>query len=245
MSGRLTGKRIVVTAAANGIGKAAALAFADEGARVWACDIDADALETLDHPAIERHVLDVCDRVAIDRFVSEAGRIDVLFNCAGIVHQGTVLECDEVEWQRSMEINVSSMHRLIQAVLPGMLVSGGGSIINMSSVASSVKGFPNRYAYGASKAAVIGMTKAVAADFVKRNVRCNAVCPGTVETPSLLARIASAEDPAQALKDFVARQPMGRMATVDDVTPMLVYLASDESTFVTGQALCIDGGISI
>ncbi|NTY41069.1 MULTISPECIES: SDR family oxidoreductase [Burkholderia cepacia complex] len=245
MNGRMTGKRAVVTAAANGIGKAAALAFAAQGAKVWACDVDAQALEKVDHPAVERHVMDVCDRAAIESFVSQAGRIDVLFNCAGIVCQGTVLECDEDEWQRSMDVNVLSMHRLIQAVLPGMLVSGGGSIVNMSSVASSVKGFPNRYAYGASKAAVIGMTKAVAADFVKYNIRCNAVCPGTVETPSLLARIASATDPAQALKDFIARQPMGRMATVDDVTPMLVYLASDESAFVTGQALCIDGGISI
>ncbi|AIV73773.1 3-hydroxybutyrate dehydrogenase type 2 (plasmid) [Burkholderia pseudomallei] len=245
MSGRLAGKRAVVTAAANGIGKAAALAFAREGAKVWACDIDAAALDRIEHPSIERHRLDVCDGDAIDAFARGIGRIDVLFNCAGIVHQGTVLDCDADAWQRSMEVNVLSMHRLIRAVLPGMLASGGGSIVNMSSAASSVKGFPNRYVYGASKAAVVGMTKAIAADFVKRNIRCNAVCPGTVDTPSLRARIASAEDPVQALKDFIARQPMGRLATVDDVTPMLVYLASDESAFVTGQALCVDGGITL
>lgn len=245
MSERLKGKRIVVTAAANGIGRAAAITFARQGAQVWACDIDVAALDRVDQAGVVRRGLDVRDGPAIEALISEIGRVDVLFNCAGVVHHGSVLDCDDAEWTRSMELNVLSMHRLIRAVLPGMLAVGNGSIVNMASAASSVKGFPNRYVYGASKAAVIGMTKAIAADFVQHGIRCNAVCPGTVDTPSLRGRIANSPDPAQALRDFIGRQPMGRLASVDDITPILVYLASDESRFVTGQAMCVDGGITL
>lgn len=245
MTKRLTNQSIIVTAAASGIGRAAALAFATQGATVWACDIDASQLHTLEHPRIKHHVLDVCDAPAIQRLVEQTGPVNTLFNCAGIVHNGSVLECDDAAWMHTMDVNVTSMHRLIRAVLPDMLKNGGGSIINMASVVSSIKGFSNRYAYGASKAAVIGLSKAVAADFVTRKIRCNALCPGTVDTPSLRHRIASASDPIQAERDFIARQPMGRLATVDNITPLLVFLASDESTFVTGQALCVDGGVTI
>jgi NAD(P)-dependent dehydrogenase (short-subunit alcohol dehydrogenase family) len=242
---RLAGKTAFITAAGNGMGRAAALAFAAEGASVVATDVDAAALETLAHPRISTQVLDVCDGAAVRRAAAAAGRVDVLFNCAGIVHHGTILECDDEAWARSMDLNVGSMHRVTRAILPGMLAAGGGSIVNMASMASSIKGFPNRCVYGASKAAVIGLTKAIAADFVRQGIRCNAVCPGTVDTPSLRGRIAAAPDPAQAERDFIARQPMGRLAVVDDITPLLVYLASDESRFVTGQALSVDGGVTI
>jgi len=242
---RLAGKTAFITAAGNGMGRAAALAFAQEGASVWATDVDATALESLAHPRITARVLDVCDGAAIRRVAAEAGHVDVLFNCAGIVHHGALLECDDAAWARSMDLNVGSMHRVTRAVLPGMLAAGGGSIINMASMASSIKGFANRCVYGASKAAVIGLTKAIAADYIRQGIRCNAVCPGTVDTPSLRGRIAAAADPAQAERDFVARQPMGRLAVVDDVTPLLVYLASDESAFVTGQAMSVDGGVTI
>lgn len=245
MNQRLSGKTAFITAAGNGMGRAAAIAFADAGANVWATDIDGAALATLDHPRIRTVVLDVCAAESIRDAVAAAGPIDILFNCAGIVHHGTILECDDDAWFRTMEVNVASMHRVTRAVLPGMLAAGGGSIINMASMASSIKGFPNRYVYGASKAAVIGMSKAIAADFVGKGIRCNAICPGTVDTPSLRGRIAAAPDPAQAERDFIARQPMGRLATVDDITPMLVYLASDESRFVSGQALSVDGGVTI
>ena len=249
MTARLQHKTALVTAAGNGMGKAAALAFAEQGAQVWACDIDAAGLDRLQHPNIHGRVLDVCDGAGIAALVAEVaathGHVDVLLNGAGIVHHGTALDCDDDAWARTMEVNVSSMHRLIRAVLPGMVEAGGGSIINIASVASSIKGFANRYAYGASKGAVIGLTKAVAADFVRQQIRCNAVCPGTVDTPSLRGRIAAAADPLQAERDFIARQPLGRLATVDDITPMLVYLASDESRCVTGQALCVDGGVTI
>ena len=242
---RLAGKTAFITAAGNGMGRAAALAFAQEGASVWATDIDPAALESLAHPRIATRVLDVCDGAAIRRVADDAGRIDVLFNCAGIVHHGALLECDDAAWARSMDLNVGSMHRVTRALLPGMLAAGRGSIINMASMASSIKGFANRCVYGASKAAVIGLTKAIAADYIRQGIRCNAVCPGTVDTPSLRGRIAAAPDPAQAERDFIARQPMGRLAVVDDVTPLLVYLASDESAFVTGQAMSVDGGVTI
>ncbi len=245
MSSRLHGKTAFITAAGNGMGRAAAIAFAAEGATVWATDLDAAALATLSGERIHTRVLDVCDGAAIPPVVAEAGRIDVLFNCAGYVHHGSLLDCDDAAWARSMDLNVGSMHRVTRAVLPGMLAAGSGSIINMASMASSLKGFPNRCVYGASKAAVIGLTKSIAADYVRRGIRCNAVCPATVDTPSLRGRIAAAPDPAQAERDFIARQPIGRLATVDDITPLLVYLASDESAFVTGQALLVDGGVTI
>jgi 2-keto-3-deoxy-L-fuconate dehydrogenase len=242
---RLHGKSVFITAAGNGMGRAAALAFAERGARVWATDIDAVALQVIVHPAITCRVLDVCDAAAVRQVAAEVGRVDVLFNCAGIVHHGSILDCDDADWARSMDVNVGSMHRVTRAFLPGMLAAGHGSIINMASMASSIKGFANRCVYGASKAAVIGLTKSIAADFVRDGIRCNAVCPGTVDTLSLRGRIAASANPAQAERDFVARQPMGRLAVVDDITPLLVYLASDESSFVTGQALSVDGGVTI
>jgi 2-keto-3-deoxy-L-fuconate dehydrogenase len=242
---RLAGKTAFITAAGNGMGRAAALAFAAEGASVWATDVDAHALEWMAHPRIITRVLDVCDGTAIRSVVAEAGRIDVLFNCAGIVHHGSLLDCDDEAWARSMDLNVGSMHRVTRAVLPGMLAADGGSIINMASMASSIKGFPNRCVYGASKAAVIGLTRSIAADYLSQGVRANAVCPGTVDTPSLRGRIAAAADPVRAERDFIARQPMGRLALVGDVTPLLVFLASDESSFITGQSLSVDGGVTV
>ncbi|MFH1796235.1 MAG: SDR family oxidoreductase [Pseudomonadota bacterium] len=248
---RLKGKRILVSAAANGIGRGSAIACAAEGAEVVAVDISSEGLANLaaENPAIRTHVLDVRDRAAIDAFARIAGRLDGLFNCAGFVHNGTVLDISEDDWAFSFDLNVTSMYRMIQALLPGMLEradeTGGASILNMASMASSIKGFPNRTLYGASKAAVIGLTKGVAADFVRRGIRCNALCPGTVDTPSLRSRIASAPDPVQAEKDFIARQPVGRLATVDDITPQIVFLLSDESRFVTGQAILVDGGVTI
>jgi 2-keto-3-deoxy-L-fuconate dehydrogenase len=207
--------------------------------------VDAHALEWMAHPRIITRVLDVCDGTAIRSVVAEAGRIDVLFNCAGIVHHGSLLDCDDEAWARSMDLNVGSMHRVTRAVLPGMLAADGGSIINMASMASSIKGFPNRCVYGASKAAVIGLTRSIAADYLSQGVRANAVCPGTVDTPSLRGRIAAAADPVRAERDFIARQPMGRLALVGDVTPLLVFLASDESSFITGQSLSVDGGVTV
>lgn len=248
---RLQDKRILITAAAQGIGRASALACAREGARVIATDINAELLSTLkdEAPNIETRMLDVTSADAIHSLAKETGALDALFNCAGFVHHGTVLDAGEQDWDFSFDLNVKSMYRMIHAFLPAMLKhaaqTGTVSIINMASMASSIKGFPNRTLYGATKAAVIGLTKAVAADFVKQGVRCNALCPGTVDTPSLRGRIAAAADPIQAERDFIARQPMGRLATVDDITPMVVYLASDESRFVTGQCLLVDGGVTI
>jgi len=248
---RLRGKRILVSAAANGIGRGSAIACAAEGADVVAVDISAEGLATLaaENPVIRTHVLDVRDRAAIDAFSRFVGPLDGLFNCAGFVHNGTVLDISEDDWAFSFDLNVTSMYRMIQAMLPGMLeraaTTGGASILNMASMASSIKGFPNRTLYGATKAAVIGLTKGVAADFVRCGIRCNALCPGTVDTPSLRGRIAAAPDPVQAEKDFIARQPVGRLATVDDITPLVVYLLSDESKFVTGQAVLVDGGVTI
>ena len=328
---RLAGKTILITAAAQGIGRASALACAKEGAHVIATDINFSLLEEL--PKLSKHIqiehldvcdaqaikslasrtpaldvlfncagmvhhgsvlecdddawalsfnvnvtsmhrmiraflpgmlerakttlskhiqiehLDVCDAQAIKSLASRTPALDVLFNCAGMVHHGSVLECDDDAWALSFNVNVTSMHRMIRAFLPGMLerakTTRSASIINTASIASSIKGLPNRYAYGASKAAVVGLTKALAADFVGQGLRCNALCPGTVDTPSLRGRIAAAPDPVAAEKNFIARQPIGRLATVDDITPMVVFLASDESRYITGQNLSVDGGISI
>lgn len=250
--GRLQGKRVLITAAAQGMGRACALACAAEGATVIATDIDAAFLATLaqESSAIQTELLDVRDSAAVQALAARTPALDVLFNCAGIVANGSVLDCSEADWDKSFDINVKSMYRMCQAFLPGMLAHAKAhgssvSIINMASMASSIKGFVNRCAYGATKAAVIGLTKSIAADFIRQGVRCNALCPGTVDTPSLRGRIASAADPVQAEKDFIARQPIGRLATVDDITPLVVYLASDESQFVTGQAWLVDGGVTI
>jgi 2-keto-3-deoxy-L-fuconate dehydrogenase len=248
---RLGGKRILVSAAAQGIGRASALACAAEGAEVIAVDINDKALASLssENGAIRKFRLDVRDKEAIDTLARQVGPLDGLFNCAGFVHNGTILDIAEDDWASSFELNVTSMYRMIRTFLPGMLDraadAGGAAVLNMASMASSIKGFPMRTAYGATKAAVIGLTKGVAADFVKQGLRCNALCPGTVDTPSLRGRIAAAADPVQTEKDFIARQPMGRLATVDDITPMVVFLLSDESRFVTGQALLVDGGVTI
>jgi 2-keto-3-deoxy-L-fuconate dehydrogenase len=219
---------------------------------VWATDINTQLLEALatEHPAIQVASLDVRSDAAVSALISRTGAVDVLFNCAGVVTNGSVLEGSEADWDLSFDLNVKSMFRMVRAFLPGMLAraqaqGSTASLINMASMASSIKGFPNRCAYGATKAAVIGLTKSLAADYVTAGLRANALCPGTVDTPSLRGRIASAADPVQAEKDFIARQPMGRLATVDDITPLVVYLASDESRFVTGQSLLVDGGVTI
>jgi 2-keto-3-deoxy-L-fuconate dehydrogenase len=246
MERRLAGKVAFVTAAAQGMGRAAALAFAGEGARVWASDINASALADLEgKQGIQTRVLDVTDEAAIARVAREAGEIDILFNCAGIVHHGSILDATPKDWDQAFAVNVKSMYLVSRAFIPGMLKKGRGSIINMASVASSIRGLPNRFVYGASKAAVIGLTKSIAADYVAKGIRCNAICPGTVDTPSLQGRINAFADPVQARKDFVARQPMGRLGTVDDITGILVFLASDESLFATGNAYSIDGGMTI
>jgi 2-keto-3-deoxy-L-fuconate dehydrogenase len=247
MSGRLSGKHALITAAGAGIGRATALAFADAGARVLATDIDGDALASLAaaHPSITTQVLDVTDPAAIATLVGAAGPIDTLFNCAGYVHAGTILDTDEASWRRSFSINVDSMFHLCKAVLPGMLERGGGSIVNMSSVASSIKGVPNRFAYSATKAAVIGLTRSIAADFVARGVRCNAICPGTVKTPSLEQRVrALGGDQEAAWRSFTDRQPMGRLGRPEEIAALALYLASDEASFTTGTIHVVDGGWS-
>lgn len=242
MSGRLTGKRCLITAAAAGIGRASALAFAREGAAVVATDIDDAALATIDVAAIATARLDVTDDDAVAALIARHDGFDVLFNCAGWVPGGTILECSRGDWERAYDINVTSMYRTIRAVLPGMLARGGGSIVNMASAASSIHGVPNRFAYTATKAAVIGLTKSVAADFVADNIRVNAICPGTIDTPSLAQRIAASGDAAAARAAFVARQPMNRLGSAEEIALLAVYLASDESGFTTGAVHVIDGG---
>jgi 2-keto-3-deoxy-L-fuconate dehydrogenase len=247
MAGRLKNKKTLITAAGQGIGRATVLAFAREGAEILATDIDQDSLDSLkkECPEIETRVLDVNNLEAIHQLAKETGTIDVLFNCAGYVHHGTVLDCEESDWDFSFDLNVRSMYRMIKAFLPAMLESGGGSIVNMSSVASSVKGLPNRFVYGASKAAVVGLTKSVAADFIKQGIRCNAICPGTVESPSLQERIkAQGGNYEEVLSAFVARQPIGRIGTPEEIAALAVYLASDESSYTTGVAWSIDGGMT-
>ncbi|MEJ2173404.1 MAG: SDR family oxidoreductase [bacterium] len=246
MAGRLDGKVAFVTAAGQGIGRGAALAFAREGATVWATDLNAGTIAELEgRDGIRTRQLDATDEQAIARVAAEVGDVDVLFNCAGFVHHGTILDCTPKDWDFSFNINVRSMYLVTRALVPGMLKKGAGSIINMASVASSLKGLPNRFVYGATKAAVIGLTKAIAADYVRQGIRCNAICPGTVDTPSLGERINAFADPVQARKDFIARQPMGKLGTVDDIVGILVFLASDESLFATGNAYAIDGGMTI
>jgi 2-keto-3-deoxy-L-fuconate dehydrogenase len=246
MAGRLAGKTAFITAAAQGMGQAAALAFAHEGARVWATDVNAQQLKAMEgRDGIRTRQLDVTDEAAIARIAQEVGDIDVLFNCAGIVHNGSILDASPRDWDQAFSVNVRSMFLVARAFLPGMLKKQKGSIINMASVASSVRGLPNRCVYGASKAAVIGLTKSIAADYVRQGVRCNALAPGTIDTPSLQGRINAQADPVQARKDFIARQPMGRLGTVEDMVPIFIYLASDESQFATGNVFSIDGGMTI
>lgn len=246
MAGRLEGKRALVTAAAQGIGAATARAFAAEGAQVTAADINEAGLGRLaDIPGITPRTLDVTKADDIRRVAEDLGPLQVLFNCAGYVHQGTILECEEKDWDFSMDLNVKSMYRLIQAFLPAMVDAGGGSIINMSSIASALRGVPNRFVYTTTKAAVLGLSKAVAADYVSQGIRCNAICPGTVDTPSLEERIGTAQDAEAARKAFVDRQPMGRLGRPEEIAALAVYLASDESAFVSGTAVSIDGGWSI
>lgn len=247
MSGRLAGKAALVTAAGQGIGRATAVAFAEQGAMVWATDVNEAALAALhhDHPGIRTRRLDVREQKDIQDCAGEVGRIDILFNCAGYVHHGSLLDCSEKDWDFSFDLNVKSMYRTCRAFLPDMLQAGKGSIINMSSAASSIKAAPNRFVYGSTKAAVIGLTKAIAADFIRSGVRCNAICPGTVQSPSLEERIAGQGDIEKVRSEFVARQPMGRIGRPEEIAALAVYLSSDESSYTTGQVHIIDGGFSL
>ncbi len=245
MTDRLKGKTALITAAGQGIGRATALAFAREGASVTATDLDASKLEGLEAQGIATvRSLNVTDADAVGSIAADIGAVDILFNCAGFVHHGTILDCPEEDFDFSFNLNVKAMYRMIRAFLPAMLDAGGGSIINMASVVGSEKGAPNRFVYGASKAAVIGLTKSVAADFVGRGVRCNAICPGTVQSPSLDGRIAAFDDPVAAKKDFIARQPMGRLGRAEEIASLALYLGSDESAFTTGTLSMVDGGWS-
>ncbi|MFC3441809.1 SDR family oxidoreductase [Sphingobium rhizovicinum] len=240
MSGRLAGKVALITAAARGIGRASAQRFVAEGARVIATDRDFDALEGLD--GCELRALDATDGAAVRALAAEVGPIDILANIAGVVHAGSILECSQEDWDFALSLNMTAMYHTIRAFLPAMVEKGAGSIVNMSSIASSVKGIPNRFAYGASKAGVIGLTKAVAADFVGQGVRCNCICPGTIDTPSLQQRLHDTGDYAAAQAAFVARQPMGRLGRAEEIANLVLYLASDEAAFTTGAVHVIDGG---
>ena len=243
MSGRLAGKRAFITAAGRGIGRATAETFLREGAHVIATDINMDALSDLQHGNVVVEHLDARDNAAIMAAAERHGAVDILFNCAGFVHNGTLLEATEDEWDFAFDLNVKSMYRVCRAFLPAMLENGGGSIVNTSSVASAMKGIVSRCVYSASKAAVTGLTKSIAADYVGQGVRCNAIAPGTVDTPSLGDRINAADDPVQQRKDFIARQPMGRLGTAQEVANLVLFLASDESAFCTGQIYTVDGGV--
>jgi 2-keto-3-deoxy-L-fuconate dehydrogenase len=247
MTDRLAGKRALVTAAAHGIGRASAIAFAREGARVLATDIDEAGLASLsqENARIATTRLDVRDDAAVARLAAAEPAIDVLFNCAGYVHGGTILDCSEADWDLAFDLNVKSMYRTIRAWLPGMLERGKGSIVNMASAASSVKGAPNRFVYGTTKAAVIGLTKSVAADYIKQGIRCNAIAPGTIQTPSLDDRIKAQGGTEAVRKAFIDRQPMGRLGTAEEIAHLVVYLASDESGFTTGGLHIVDGGFSL
>jgi NAD(P)-dependent dehydrogenase (short-subunit alcohol dehydrogenase family) len=244
MAGRLQGKSALVTAAGQGMGRAAVMAFAREGARATATDVKPELLAQLPEGVATRG-LDVLDDVAVQDFVKRLGAVDILFNCAGTVHQGTILDCSVTDWDFSFDLNVRSMFVLTKAMLPQMIAAGGGVILNMASVLGAHKAAPNRLAYAASKAAVAGFTRALAIDHVKQGIRVNCVCPGTVDTPSLGDRIQAFADPVQARKDFIGRQPMGRLATAEEIAETFVYLVSDESSFMTGQAIFVDGGMSL
>ena len=247
MTKRLKDKNILVTAAGQGIGKATAIAFHNEGANVIATDINDKTLEVLnkEYPNIKIQKLDSTQNNEILKFVKTLDKIDVLFNAVGFVHHGSILECKEKDWDFSFDVNVKSMYFMCKAILPTMIKQSSGSIINVSSCASSLKGFPNRFVYGTTKGAVIGLTKSIAADYVKQNIRCNSIAPGTVFSPSWQDRVNQSPDPVQAKKDFIARQPMGRLGTAEEIAAVAVYLASDDSTFTTGTTISVDGGISI
>jgi NAD(P)-dependent dehydrogenase (short-subunit alcohol dehydrogenase family) len=246
MTDRLKGKTALITATGQGMGHAAALAFAREGAHVIATDVRADLLSAFDGKgAIKTRTLNVLDAAAVAKAVDEIGAVDILFNCAGWVHQGSLLDCSIEDWDRSFDLNIRAMFVMTKAMLPKMIANGGGVVLNMASVLGAHKAAPNRLAYAASKAAVVGFTRALAIDHVKQNIRCNCVCPGTVDTPSLNDRINAFSDPDQARKDFINRQPMGRLATAEEIAETFVFLASAESSFMTGQAVFVDGGMSL
>jgi len=247
MAGKLAGCVALVTSAGQGIGRASAIALANEGAKVFATDLRVELFKDIssEYPNITAFGLNVLEQAEVDAALKRTGPIDILFNCSGFVHNGTIMDCTDKDWDFSFDLNVKAHYRMIKAYLPGMLAKGKGNVINMASVASSIKGAPNRFVYGASKAAVIGLTKALAADFVKQGIRCNAICPGTVETPSLYDRMRAQGDFEAAKAAFIARQPMGRMAQPEEIAAMVAYLASDDSAFMTGQALVIDGGWSV
>ena len=244
---KLENKNIIVTAAGQGIGRATAIAYSKEGANVTATDINEKTLKSLNEefPNIKVSILDSTKNDEIKVFFSKIDKVDVLFNAVGYVHHGTIMECEEKDWDFSFNVNVKSMYLMIKEILPKMIKHNKGNIINMSSIVSSLRGLPNRFVYGATKAAIVGLTKSIAADFIKSNIRCNAIAPGTVHTPSWEERVADAPDPAKAKKDFIARQPMGRLATAEEIAALAVYLASDESDFITGVVHPIDGGMSI
>ncbi len=247
MKKRLNGKNILVTAAGQGIGKATAIAFHNEGASVIATDINEKTLTNLnkEYPNIKVQKLDSTKNEEILKFVKTLDRVNVLFNAVGFVHHGSILECNEKDWDFSFDVNIKSMYFMCKAVIPSMIKHNGGCIINVSSCASSLKGFPNRFVYGTTKGAVIGLTKSIAADYVKQNIRCNSIAPGTVFSPSWQDRVNQSPDPVQAKKDFIARQPMGRLGTAEEIAAVAVYLASDDATFTTGTTISVDGGISI
>tara|TARA_B100000902_G_scaffold381276_1_gene417577 strand:+ start:171 stop:914 length:744 start_codon:yes stop_codon:yes gene_type:complete len=247
MTKRLKDKNILVTAAGQGIGKATAIAFHDEGASVIATDINDKTLKDLnkEYPNIKIQKIDSTKNNEILEFVKTLDKIDVLFNAVGFVHHGSIIECEEKDWDFSFDVNIKSMYFMCKAILPMMIKQNAGSIINVSSCASSLKGFPNRFVYGTTKGAVIGLTKSIAADYVKQNIRCNSIAPGTVFSPSWQDRVNQSPDPVQAKKDFIARQPMGRLGTAEEIAAVAVYLASDDSSFTTGTTISVDGGISI
>jgi NAD(P)-dependent dehydrogenase (short-subunit alcohol dehydrogenase family) len=247
MNKRLENKNAIVTAAGQGIGRATAIAFSNEGANVVATDINDKTLKSLhkEYPNIKVENLDSTIKSDVEKFSSSFSKVDILFNAVGFVHHGTILDCDEVDWDFSFNVNIKSMYFMTKSILPKMIKQNKGNIINVSSIASSLKGLPNRFVYGTTKAAIIGFTKSISSDFIKNNIRCNAIAPGTVQTPSWESRVQASNNPAQAKKDFIARQPMGRLGTPEEIAKLAIYLASDESDFVTGVAHSIDGGMSI